>query len=946
MFTKLLSCREPLLIGVRHHSAAMARVMPELLGEFQPRQIFLELPTEFEPWLEWLAHDELRAPVALAGCSADQQLSFYPFADFSPELAAVRWAYRNQVPVQPFDLPMGWRGDVARTDALPREPTGLLENILHRTEADDVGQLWEKMVESPAPGSTPEAVRRAALLFGWALRSNDDVADDYDLCRETFMRKCLAGSEKSVAVVGSYHAAALMPDPLLWTAHEPPGAKEEEQPHVATALVPYSFEQLDERSGYPAGIRDPQWRQRVVEADDCDDLDKAVADLAVSVCRELRGQGHPANAAEAKEVVRMARDLARLRGYATPSRDELLESLQTCLTQGELLGMGRAVAKAMESVMVGQRRGELPSEAPRSGLPIHVEALVAELRLPGPDSYESKQMRLDPLRSKLDRARVAVFQRLGAVGVPYAEQTSEEGLGLREHLTQVWQVSWRHSTTAMLELAAGRGATLRQAASGSVRTLVSDDDEEEWTTRWIERVHWSARCGLPDLAAEGLRGLMGEYILQADLPHLTAAMETIERIARGHEPALPIRAEDTAPPHVDLFELPAEVHSAPLLQAAIGRLDGLLGSELESDVRAVLDLVLWFQQQQHDGRQLDPGRLIWAFRRMEGDGSPLMEGAATGALLLLGVAQADTVGQRIGGWVDSAIDRDARRALRDRLTGALTMVRPRLDSEESLLAPLEQRIDSFDDDGFLQRLGPLRGGFDCLSPASRDELLRSIIGRLPDESLTSTGDLDDAELAARRFAADEAGRVAIAELMPELELAATALGDVTEEPKAIKPAAGARALSLADRWRLVLGSQPRKLPPMGVRAARALDELYGDGRGEGCGPGLGGGDGAGREDPFPNVREWAGELESLFGNDVREEVLGMAAADGRQAALAELDPDQVTPSVELLEQVLALKGAMPDATLEHLRKLAKRIIDQLIEQLAARLRPALHGLAT
>src|SRR5688572_20743774 len=88
---RLAECRAPLLIGVRHHSAALARVLPALLGAFGPEAILLEMPPEFGPWLEYLGRDDLEAPVALAACAEAELLSFYPLADFSPELAAIRW---------------------------------------------------------------------------------------------------------------------------------------------------------------------------------------------------------------------------------------------------------------------------------------------------------------------------------------------------------------------------------------------------------------------------------------------------------------------------------------------------------------------------------------------------------------------------------------------------------------------------------------------------------------------------------------------------------------------------------------------------------------------------------------------------------------------------------------------------------------------------------------
>lgn len=153
-----------------------------------------------------------------------------------------------------------------------------------------------------------------------------------------------------------------------------------------------------------------------------------------------------------------------------------------------------------------------------------------------------------------------------------------------------------------------------------------------------------------------------------------------------------------------------------------------------------------------------------------------------------------------------------------------------------------------------------------------------------------------------------------------------------------------RAISAHDRWRLVLGKEREKLAPSAGRAARALDELYGRGHGEGSRSDLGGG--GGREAPFPSTREWSEELESLFGEAVREEVLGVAAEQGRHAALLALDPETVRPSIELLETVLSLKGGLPESSLSAMRRLVRRVVDELVRELAVRVQPALTGVVS
>jgi uncharacterized protein with von Willebrand factor type A (vWA) domain len=112
------------------------------------------------------------------------------------------------------------------------------------------------------------------------------------------------------------------------------------------------------------------------------------------------------------------------------------------------------------------------------------------------------------------------------------------------------------------------------------------------------------------------------------------------------------------------------------------------------------------------------------------------------------------------------------------------------------------------------------------------------------------------------------------------------------------------------------------------------------------GGGTGDGSGGGREAAFPTAREWAEELNALFGADVREEVLGRAAAAGRTDVLDELSPDSVRPSIDLLTNILSLAGGLPEQKLAKLRPLVRRLVEELTRELATRLRPALTGLAT
>ncbi len=146
------------------------------------------------------------------------------------------------------------------------------------------------------------------------------------------------------------------------------------------------------------------------------------------------------------------------------------------------------------------------------------------------------------------------------------------------------------------------------------------------------------------------------------------------------------------------------------------------------------------------------------------------------------------------------------------------------------------------------------------------------------------------------------------------------------------------SLDAQDRWRLILGRERERLSLPGQRVNQALDELYGDGRGEGSAADLGDSDAGG-----PTPREWADELAAIFGARVREQIVGRAVARGRSDVVFELNPEDVMPSVELLQQVLSFRGGLPEERLRHVRQLVDGVVAALLKELMVRVQPALVG---
>lgn len=1008
---QLANCRSPYLIGVRHHSAAICRIIDPLLRQIKPSCILLELPVDFADWLHFLTDEQTLAPIAISAADPFGNLAFYPLADFSPELNILRWAKEHHVPVVPMDLSAGAQvlptkqhqinRLLERSLASQKRPypgdlplsSSILERLLSKTYSFDTGQLWERLVETPGMLSEPESVRRAALLFGWAVRESHtdqtpsnqlrSLTSQRDLIRECAMREALRKAPtNSVACIGAFHASALLPSVVESTSDVDRQLLEliaQDNQQVGVSLVPYSFAQLDERSGYPAGIRDPIWHDRAVAAAEKNSIDQLATELVVDICRVLRSRGHGAGTPDATEIVRMMRDLAKLRGLPAAGRGEFIESIQSCLAQGELHGRARAIAQAMEQVLIGEREGRVSPRTPRCGLSKTMDQLFTLLKLP---TKEIKEIRLDVLRDNRDRARAVVLRQLLAANIPYAKRLDTVEQGDRENLIEVWEAGFRQGTSATLESLSKYGVTLSQVVEGILQLRLPKSDSDAWNPgQVLDTLTTASECGLNKLTGLAIQHLTDAFLQSAQLTELVRAATQIHRILAGQVPGLPVADQQTYIPILQRFDTREIAACLPvLIRTSLDRLSGLIGSNSPEDILGLAELSHWLRGKETtiDHSELDlpnqklleqglPQLVSWCHRAVA-QGSPRMRGACIGLLCAMGIAQWNQIESLLRGWVEDAIDQASRERLKSSLAGTVQILLPNLQTESKGLDGLSTALGYLEDTQFLKRLPPLRGAFHEFSPADRKRILEVQLESLQERGtqlsighLVNDNHSDVANLLANLRRADLAGQSTVSRVFSLLQLSApqyplpangtkisSAIPMHDEKTSEETPQIIAnQQIGLADRWRMILGFSPET--SLGYQAARALDQLYGRGKGEGSRTGLANRNKTGiggTDEPVPTIAQWSEDLENLFGSEICQEVLGNSAAGGNLNAIQALDPETVLPSIELLQQVLSLAGTSSEMKTQRLRQIAKRITEQLAQRLAVRTRPHIHGLST
>jgi Family of unknown function (DUF5682) len=522
--------------GIRHHGPGSARSVRAALAGQCPDIVLIEGPPEADGLVGLAADAEMKPPVALLGYvpGEAQKAAFWPFAVFSPEWQAIRYALDAGVPVRFCDLPAAYQLAMARGD-WPRSRTDPVSELAAAAGYDDPERWWEDVVEH-VPGPAVFGALAEAISI---LRADAGEADPRDAVREAYMRKVLRqtardGFERIAVVCGAWHVPALQDLPSA--AADDRLLRGLLKVKAAMTWVPWTYGRLSYASGYGAGIRSPGWYDHLFAAPG-QPVERWLARAAVV----LRQEGIPASSAHVIESVRLAEALAALRGRPLAGLEEVTEAARAVLCEGSDL----LTALIQRRLVVGERLGTVPPATPMVPLQRDLQDQQRHLKLR--PAAEPRDYDLD-LRKPNDLARSRLLYRLALLGVRWGtlQQGRTRNIGT---FRESWQLTWRPELDLALIEASMWGSTVEAAAAQRARSIASSAaagaSPGQTPPRLDELTALTERCLLADLGdalPDVLAAVRDRAALDTDVTRLMAALPALVRAARygdvrGTDPA-------------------------------------------------------------------------------------------------------------------------------------------------------------------------------------------------------------------------------------------------------------------------------------------------------------------------------------------------------------------------------------------------------------------------
>jgi len=506
------------ILGIRHHGPGSASRVKSFLEELKPDIILVEGPPEADNMLQWVGNAQLIPPVALLCYQPDdpQKSVFYPFAEFSPEWQAIKYARQQNIHVRFMDLPAGVQSALKVDEIEQKAPDkSPLSYLADAAGFADEERWWEHTFEYR---NSHEQVFDAVSEAMQALRESMPEKDSkVEQMREAYMRKLIKQAEKemfhTIAIVcGAWHVPAL----LGKVAQKQDNELLKNLPKVKTECtwIPWTFNRLSFYSGYGAGINSPGWYNHLWKYPD-DDGTRWMANVA----QVFRAKKMDTSVAHIIEAVNLANSLASLRGLPRVGIEELNEATISVLCNGE----STLLSLVNEELTVGHVIGSVPLDIPKPPLQVDIEKLQKKLRLPATADF--KDYTLD-LRKELDLERSLFLHRMIILGIQWGRSLYTSGKGT---FKEQWRLQWDPEYSVGIIERGNLGNTVVAAASRTVQNKAEAAKSIRELSVLLEQ---SIPADLPEVIGLLLDNLNNMAAASADVVELMEVIPGLITVAR------------------------------------------------------------------------------------------------------------------------------------------------------------------------------------------------------------------------------------------------------------------------------------------------------------------------------------------------------------------------------------------------------------------------------
>lgn len=741
------------LLPVRHHSPACAWHVRKTIQNLKPSCILIEGPNNANSLIPVMVHGDTKTPFAIyySYHDKDKKISekethykcYYPFLDYSPELAALREADRLGIKASFIDLSYG---DIL---AASKKGQGMLrdkeknnysddyllsqnqfwEQLCEKTKLRSFDEFWEKYFELKGLEQTSEVWFSNLLTYCEMVRSNtpqEVLEGEGSLAREAYMAEQIAkaavdyeqNGARILVITGGFHTPAI--HKLLQEKGKTDTGQQIKQlekipvKNQGVYLLPYSMEAADALNGYASGMPYPGFYQKAWEGLEKKEVfeqayDAAVLALLTETGHDLRRKGEQLSVYDEICALSMAQGLAALRNKPQSGAYELLDAALSSFVKGEHTLATDTPLCVLKEKMTGNARGKLCRGAEVPPIILDFEEQCKKLRIKANSTLESEVI-LSVFSNEKHRIVSMFFNRLLFLDAPFAWRTKGPNLQLKKDrnlIRETWKYKWSSDVSAALIDVSVYGGTIEEAARSLVKTKLDKISNVQDSMLLLSRVF---EMGLEDNLIRVYERVEQEILADTDFYSITGALETLLMLEELRE----------------LYRSNLEFEA--LIFMAVRKLIVLLPSMTQIKDDSLTDcmkaLKLIYQVTGKNDFRQDRELFFDSLRRMQKDVllHPGLDGCIHGILYGSGVQESAEVTYACNGYLKGTKEQMMKTAVFFR--GLFYTARDFVFAQPEFLQMLDAFFGEVEGNEFMELLPELRMAFAYFTPIELDRIAK------------------------------------------------------------------------------------------------------------------------------------------------------------------------------------------------------------------------------
>lgn len=508
---------------VRHHSPIVSFQLTKLINEYNPEIILIEGPSNINDIKEKLFTTNAKMPLAFYSIlnqeveveDEDGKIKketlrdavYYPFAEFSPEYIAIKIGLEKNIKTEFIDLHyINLKEYYTNYEQIVNDNyiaySGYISLLIEKLGLENFNELWENYFETGYHNESPQKFITDFYSFCYFSRKTykiETLINEGNIAREIYMAsKILKYSEnfdKILVVTGGFHTPSLI---KLVENNKELKFNLKTKGEIENYVIPYSYNRIDERSGYKSGIIFPSYHNELLKklqafndnSDFKSPYEETIINFLHKLHKELRKSGESGTIVNKIEAIRIMDELKFLRDKKSVTTKEMIDAIISSYAKGN--DNIKNILTSLNKVLTGKKRGFYPYTKEDSPILMDFHNNLQKNRLDIVN--EIKRIDIYPTKSKSQKNKSILLHKLIFLDILFANlivknykqlgnysnnsnvYSSNEGKGNflndeNTYLAELWEYSLKLETYETIIEASLYGATINEAVLNKFEKL-------------------------------------------------------------------------------------------------------------------------------------------------------------------------------------------------------------------------------------------------------------------------------------------------------------------------------------------------------------------------------------------------------------------------------------------------------------------------------------------